>query len=471
MKNQDRMVLAQKAQLDEAQLGVSKAKALVIETRAAQRSLSSDLAEFEQQLDELLSLRGITDEDVMQAEPLEVLTDQEREAIYDLVISKYHPIETIHFEDYAVYSEEVDHYLASHEFDLSQDPIDLIFPENIKGEILERYENQYGKLSWNKWDITAIGLTSILAILVDIFIVAIPSDMNFLGKEYEGSPVTKKFKDVTVKWYDGTSDSKFGQWMHKSLTALEKWAKTPYDIATNNKAKGINVDGLRPTLHRFMEFGHDPILGFIIGTLDILRGTCTVFDKNGIRHTLNVGEGTFNIFEAVLKEFCHLLSDIFTKQGLAPPFLSLLQAVSTESPFILKQNGAHVSYRDVVRFMYANGYDMRHMTTMSIEPLIINICINGYYNLANFESLFDKEKDIRHIRKKSNMLAVTHSVAMGGDILKLWLNGWNPLAFNYAELIALVLSVLKALKKNRQYHDMVEDALTDNWYRIVTEAR
>jgi len=69
------------------------------------------------------------------------------------------------------------------------------------------------------------------------------------------------------------------------------------------------------------------------------------------------------------------------------------------------------------------------------------------------------------------MLAVTHSVAMGGDILKLWLNGWNPLAFNYAELIALVLSVLKALKKNRQYHDMVEDALTDNWYRIVTEAR
>ena len=46
MKNQDRIVLAQKAQLDEAQLGVSKAKALVIETKTAQRSLSSDLAEF-----------------------------------------------------------------------------------------------------------------------------------------------------------------------------------------------------------------------------------------------------------------------------------------------------------------------------------------------------------------------------------------------------------------------------------------
>jgi hypothetical protein len=43
----------------------------------------------------------------------------------------------------------------------------------------------------------------------------------------------------------------------------------PYDVQT--------MDGMFPRSHRFKSLGHDPVLGFVFGVLDILRGTVTGF--------------------------------------------------------------------------------------------------------------------------------------------------------------------------------------------------
>ena len=60
------------------------------------------------------------------------------------------------------------------------------------------------------------------------------------------------------------------------LKDLERAAKVLYDLSMGNA-----VDGLSPKVHRLMSLGHDPILAFIFGTIDIMSGTGTYIDKHG----------------------------------------------------------------------------------------------------------------------------------------------------------------------------------------------
>ncbi len=306
--------------------------------------------------------------------------------------------------------------------------------------------------------------------MIDIFLVALPKDINFLGKDYKGSPITEKLKEVTVSWYKGNDKSKFGQWMYKQLNGLQDFAKVSYDASMNNSKKGIDIDGLCPNYHRVMSMGHDPILAFIVGVIDIMQGTVTAIDKNGVVQVVQVYAGkdsAFYLFEALLKVFCHLLSDICTSTGLPVPFMALLECITGKTPFILDKSGEKVSCTELVRVLYKNGYDMRHMLTMGIEPFFIEFCIRTYYNLYYFDSLIDLDKDFRHKIKKTSMLTLTHSIAMSGDVLKMWINGWNPAAFNYTEFLTLVITVIRALKQQSKYSKIVDDEMCRRWENII----
>ena len=100
----------------------------------------------------------------------------------------------------------------------------------------------------------------------------------------------------------------------------EKWAKVPYDVVSPKL-------GLTPNVHRLASLGHDPLLGLVFGVGDILSGTCTFIDKSGTWRVIdNPGfEGTRNPLEALVKVGVHGFSDVFTAQGLPPPFMAPLQ--------------------------------------------------------------------------------------------------------------------------------------------------
>jgi hypothetical protein len=95
-------------------------------------------------------------------------------------------------------------------------------------------------------------------------------------------------------------------------------------------AKGINVkvEGLGPRTHRFQSLGHDPVLGFIFGVKDILRGTFTSIDTNGhlISQNVEIKDPTIlgmNLFEALARVFGHMKSDIGTPGNLPVPLMPL----------------------------------------------------------------------------------------------------------------------------------------------------
>lgn len=467
-KDGERAVLAQQVQINRAARRVSEIQRSLEILNENHDNHRNELSTLEMEIDEELRALGINidniDFDAIEEE--ELISEEETKQIYEKNSKKFDSLETLEFKNYEEYIEITRRFLEEADIDLESDPMEQLFSTDELARVLKEYDEKLGKLKWCKLDYTVIGIAAVIAILLDIFIVAIPQYMNFLGKEYKGSPLTQKMKEATVNIYEGNTDSKMGQWLHKSISSLEDYAKVPYDVSRNG-VLSESVDGLRPALHRFMTPGHDPILGFIFGVIDIMRGSMTVIDKNGIIKAISNGEGNLNIFSAFIKVFAHLLSDICTRAGIAPPFISLLELCTGKSPFILKAGGTKVSFNDVARFMYSNGYDMRHMITMGIVPLTVELIIRTYYNFYYFDSLLDHEKDVRHKYKKNNMLTLSHTVVMGGDILKMWLNGWNPLAFNYAEFLMLVKTIISAAKSNKNYHKMVEAALEDRWIELI----
>ena len=156
------------------------------------------------------------------------------------------------------------------------------------------------------------------------------------------------------KYYYATEETIIGQ------------KKVPFDIIAGSKKHGIGNGGkgLDGNSHRFRSLGHDPILGYVFGTANIVTNTATWW--NGTSHhiqykpnisgvyipVLAANANTGKVFEAVVdrfqskggkkilveaivKEHLHLKSDISTA-GLPIPFL---QTISPEFAQILAESG------------------------------------------------------------------------------------------------------------------------------------
>lgn len=189
----------------------------------------------------------------------------------------------------------------------------------------------------------------------------------------------------------------------------------PYDAFLGSKELGAGIGGKN---HRFKCPGHDPILGFFFGTLNIMTGTITVWEgfantkglpgiglKNYFVRTdiMNVvrdghetlqfrdflkqeagsisdmvnavyarikkdpAEGLTALFESVKKEYIHLKSDKDTKQSLPIPGVSLISA-------------------DFSKSLSDAGLDLKNMETVGkqyVYAYIINLIIRFLYYLIH----------------------------------------------------------------------------------------
>lgn len=119
--------------------------------------------------------------------------------------------------------------------------------------------------------------------------------------------------------------------------------QTPaYDVTRGSKDLGINMGG---AFHRLYTLGHDPILGWLFGTMNILTDTVTLntfqtfrVTRNPMRitdETLTIGSlfsesceqvkmDWLNLPAAVFVQAQHFTSDRFTKLGLPVPVLSVI---------------------------------------------------------------------------------------------------------------------------------------------------
>lgn len=117
----------------------------------------------------------------------------------------------------------------------------------------------------------------------------------------------------------------------------------PYDITRGSPAAGISLHGGE---HRLYTLGHDPILGWLFGTMNILTDMITTNDFQSRRVKRNpamiilpgnipittmfresremIEADRLNLPAAIFAQAQHLKSDEFTKAGLPVPVLSVV---------------------------------------------------------------------------------------------------------------------------------------------------
>ena len=281
-------------------------------------------------------------------------------------------------------------------------------------------------LDLNNVDVLIACIAGGLAVLVDFLVVKVPRDMNIklYGEKvhHEGSPLTELFRKIGI-----TKDGKEARW----IRTLEKWFHVNYDPSIKE-----NIPGMYPKNHRIYSLGHDPsILGLVWGIKDIVCGTFSYIDKNGVLRIDKVTQTDVKkLFYAPVLWLGHIISDVFTKQGIPIPGTSVLRMLK-EGSFGEKDR----TIGELVTYMYEKGYDLRHLATMSICRLVIDVIVNIYYFLAIKQKtdpslpLFERDYvRVKNVQKKSKISFTAYSIAVAGNIGKVAAYQGSPFAINIA---------------------------------------
>jgi hypothetical protein len=305
---------------------------------------------------------------------------------------------------------------------------DLLDPAEVT-RIERRYRGGFEvRAELDCYDITFAVVAGLAAAIVDVLLVGIPRDMRWNDGHQAGSWLTTRLRDLSVPDDNWLADI----------------AKVPFDKIAGY---GQIFEGIGPKTHRAQTFGHDPLFGLLIGTLDIMRGTMTGVSKTG--HVASVLTGDAPVrdpSQALALEILHLLSDVPTRMGLPVPGWSLLMSL----PFgQLGPNDQTVA--ELARQMYLRGYDTWHFLTMATSVAAVHLVLRGYWGLR---SHLDPEfaEDVRISQQVANtdrlcdhprfqaMSLAAHGIATAGNLAKVALYQNNPLAINYAQWLEFVRS-------------------------------
>ena len=289
----------------------------------------------------------------------------------------------------------------------------------------------------DKYDYAICVCTGLLAAATDILLVGIP------GPGKEGTEAGSLSNWIRDRFRNMIPDEK--------VTELEnsKLSKVPFD-AQDNRNTHIQVEGLSAYYHRLLELGHDPLLGFIVGVYDIMNGTMTTVDKSGrfMRQVMaNYSDRVaINLYEAISKEFTHLMSDVNTSMGLPVPLMSLFNFLQFG-----KIGEEELNIAEIVQGMYYQGYDFIHFFSMSIPVMLVEVLTRLCYTIRRMNEGIelknalaistDREKN----PKLATMMFISHSIAAAANAGKVYLSK-KPEAINYPQWVAFTISSYKQLK-------------------------
>jgi len=175
----------------------------------------------------------------------------------------------------------------------------------------------------DKHDYAISGIVGTISALIDYFLVT-----NIKGGNVTSGGMKSGVEKLWSKLLSG-----------EKIKNLEKKYKVSYDISMNTSKISQEVLGLCPAYHRFQSLGHDPILGFLFGIVDLMKGQLTAIDGNGRLIFQSVQGAEYKTFiEAIITVFGHFLSDVTAKSSkgkilsVPAPLTPLSSAVSPATP-------------------------------------------------------------------------------------------------------------------------------------------
>lgn len=291
------------------------------------------------------------------------------------------------------------------------------------------------------------------------------NERNHIGGIYDGKKSGSEYEIEKLEDYKNAhlniknkSEHEFYQRKSKYRTWIEILSQpVPFDALNANDKKftpniaGLNKqnkDGTYNNIyaknHHVASLGHDPVLGWFFGTLNILTNTITYADfqsfdvKQGrkIRSTgefitnkellfsdqivyfesrrtlysifnesmLSIEEDYKRLVAAIVRESIHLTSDKYCVQGLPIPILSTIDPIKAQE---MIENGWNS-----IEFNKLILNDVKEIATSTILGTIINIIIQTIY-LYCFDSVDDL--NIRKVKIKK-ILNISNSIASSSNV-------------------------------------------------------
>lgn len=213
----------------------------------------------------------------------------------------------------------------------------------------------------------------------------------------------------------------------------------PYDITRGSPAAGLQLHGGQ---HRLYTLGHDPILGWLFGTMNILTDTITTNDFQSRRVQRNpmkilpgnvpiltmvqeslemIQSNRLNLPAAIFAQAQHLKSDVFTKAGLPVPVLPVIN-----EQFASKLYKEHY---DALCF----SRDMKIIDASFIVSGLIDMIIGLIHGLFHNE---DIPKNIYEVRTRK-ILLISNSIASTSTIINACITS-NPKNLDIGSLLNTV---------------------------------
>ena len=256
------------------------------------------------------------------------------------------------------------------------------------------------------------------------------------------------------------------------------YQKVPYDTTVGSPDIGINLHG---GYHRLYTLGHDPILGWIFGTANILTDCITfnTFQTNRVSRVDPVTgakklritpeivplskmfkesydcarEHKLNLPAAIVAQGCHLKSDKFTKLGLPVPILSTID--ETFASKLYSENYDSLCFRRDVKIVGASF----------VISKLIDIIIGLVHGLFRKE---DEDKDLYEVRTRK-ILLISNSIASTSTVINALITK-NPKKLDIGGLLNTVTRLFTDIRFiTRIKQEFVEAKLDQHFKEIMDE--
>lgn len=320
---------------------------------------------------------------------------------------------------------------------------DILSPDEISRVCaeLDEINKEFSKKTSivNKTDLIFLAVATALQV-AKVLIFPYVAEKAGYGEKIDDKK-RKDHNDPSIKKDHNEANKKF-QKKHKNHEG--EWSEilkrpVPYDTTIGSKDLGINMGGM---YHRLPTLGHDPILGWLFGTADILTYVITMnnfisyrVEKGSRRITgeqvgivelleesYNVTTGDYlNLPAAIFAQAQHLKSDVNTKVGLPIPLLA-----SFDKEFANK--------------IYREGYDalcfsrdIKIVGTSYVVSLMIDMIISLVHGLFREE---DVKKELYEVRTRK-ILLISNSIASTSTIINAAITK-NPKKLDIGSLLLTV---------------------------------
>lgn len=320
--------------------------------------------------------------------------------------------------------------------------------EKIIADLDKEFENLTGL---NKVDFPFLFLATALQ-CIRIYLINNLTKIDKAGNKNKTENTLHKVQKRVLKKFDnGNRDepSKF----YAPLNQIIFNRGVPYDAQNfldtkYNLFKGAN--------HRFSTLGHDPILGLIFGTANILTNTITCNDKflittnhvvydsaqknpkiANFTSTILMLDNAINRFNddiesfvaALIKQILHIGTDLYTPCGIQIPFSNLLLDKKN-----VEKLAKVVNTGDIIKL----GMSMK-------ISLWINTLISLLHQLMYDKKIYEN-RDIYSVKTKK-IIMYSNTIASTSNIIWAALNlkGGNPEALKQLDIGGLMVTIYRLI--------------------------